>query len=138
MSGDGALKGLHVLLVEDEALVAMLLENMLDDLGCTVVGPAARLEDAQALLDNEEIDAAVLDINLAGEKVFPVADRLDSNHVPFVFASGYGEAGLDQRHKAHKVLQKPYSMAALRQALVQEVMRSAAGGGPKPAPGQKH
>ena len=60
MSGDGALKGLHVLLVEDEALVAMLLENMLDDLGCTVVGPAARLEDAQALLDNEEIDAAML------------------------------------------------------------------------------
>jgi CheY-like chemotaxis protein len=119
------LKGLHVLLVEDEALVAMMLENMLDDLGCTVVGPAGRLDEAQDLLDKEEIDAAILDINLAGEKVFPVADRLESNDVPFVFATGYGEAGLDQRHKAHKVLQKPYSLADLRQALLQEVMRAA-------------
>jgi CheY-like chemotaxis protein len=123
MSG-GELQGLHVLLVEDEALVAMLLENMLDDLGCTVVGPAARLEEAQQLLDKEEVDAAVLDINLAGEKVFPVADRLASKDVPFVFASGYGEAGLDQRHQTHKVLQKPYSLAALRQALTQEVTRT--------------
>jgi len=136
---DKPLAGLHVLLVEDEALVAMMLEDMLGDLGCTVVGPAARLEDAQRLLDKEEIDAAVLDINLAGEKVFPVADRLDSNHVPFVFASGYGEAGLDQRHKTHKVLQKPYSLAALRQALAQEVMRSAAGRGSEPGgSGPKH
>jgi CheY-like chemotaxis protein len=112
------LAGLRVLVVEDESMVAMLLEDMLYDLGCHVVGPAARVDEALATLVVERVDAAVLDINIAGEKVFPVADRLLELDVPFVFATGYGAAGLAERHQDRTVLQKPYLSRALEAALL--------------------
>jgi len=112
-----ALAGLRVLLVEDEAMVAMMIEDMLSDLGCLVIGPASRVSSALDLLDDEAIDAAVLDVNLGGEAVFPVADRLAAVGVPFVFSTGYGLAGLDDRHAARPVLQKPYSRDRLGAAL---------------------
>jgi hypothetical protein len=68
-------------------------------------------------LNDRAVDAAVLDINLAGERVFPVANRLAELGIPFVFATGYGEAGLPDTHHSRIVLQKPYSAAGLRKAL---------------------
>jgi CheY-like chemotaxis protein len=109
--------GLRVLVVEDEALVAMLVEDMLADLGCVVVGPIAELDEALQMVADTEVDCAVLDVNLAGRPIFPVADALKAKGVPFAFASGYGEAGVRDDHRGAPVLQKPFREADLARAL---------------------
>ncbi|WP_269716028.1 response regulator [Caulobacter sp. NIBR2454] len=111
------LKSLRILVVEDEALVSMLVEDMLEDLGCVVVGPAAELEEALVLARDGEIDAALLDVNLGGRPIFPVADVLKARGVPFAFASGYGEAGLSEEHRGSAVLQKPFRESDLKRVL---------------------
>lgn len=108
------LSSLKVLVVEDEALVSMLIEDMLTDMGCTIVGPAAEIEEALRLAGSAEMDAALLDVNLGGRPIFPVADALKARGVPFAFASGYGEAGLSEDHRGSTVLQKPFREADLR------------------------
>ena len=102
------LAGLRVLVVEDEMMVSMLIEDMLTDLGCIVVGPAARLDEAIALAESEQIDCAVLDVNLGGQPIFPLADILRAKGAPFAFATGYGDAGLRDVDKGSLVLQKPF------------------------------
>ena len=109
--------GPRVLVVEDEALVSMMLEDMLDDLGCAVIGPAASLSTGLAMAREGGFDAAVLDVNLAGQQVFPIADVLAANGVPFVFATGYGRAGLREQDGARPVVQKPYSLRELETKL---------------------
>ncbi|MDR6624085.1 response regulator [Caulobacter segnis] len=111
------LSSLKVLVVEDEALVSMLVEDMLTDLGCTVVGPAAEIEEALKLANSADIDAALLDVNLGGRPIFPVADALRGRGVPYAFASGYGEAGISEDHRGSAVLQKPFREADLRRVL---------------------
>lgn len=123
MKFKGELAGRRVLLVEDEAMIALLLEDMLGDLGCEVVGPAYALAPAMALAAGEApIDAAILDINLAGLPAFEVADALRAKGVPIVFSSGYGETGLREVDRGDPVLGKPFRLedlaAALRRALV--------------------
>src|SRR6202007_388047 len=89
-----SLQGVRVLVVEDEMMVSMLIEDMLTDLGCTVVGPASRLDEALELAGRAEIDCAVLDVNLGGQPIFPLADLLREKGAPFAFATGFGHAGL--------------------------------------------
>jgi CheY-like chemotaxis protein len=117
MSDESVFSGLRVLVVEDEALVAMLVEDMLTDLGCIVVGPMADIESALAVVDEAAIDCALLDVNLGGKPIFPVADALKAKGVPFAFASGYGEAGVREDHRGAPVLQKPFREADLAKAL---------------------
>jgi len=117
MSNSTDLSGLRVLVVEDEMLVSMLVEDMLSDLGCSVVGPAAELDQAMDLAKTADIDLALLDVNLGGKPIFPVADALKARGVPFAFASGYGEAGLSEEHRGAAVLQKPFREADLAKAL---------------------
>jgi len=118
MSKNDILKGCRVLVVEDETMIAMLVEDMLADLGCVVVGPAHDLGTATALAGGgEAIDAALLDVNLAGRPVFALADMLRARGVPMVFATGYGEGGLREIDAAAPVLQKPYRAADLARAL---------------------
>jgi CheY-like chemotaxis protein len=112
------LKGLRVLVVEDEALVALQLEDMLSDLGCAVIGPAARVHQALDLLNGQRVDAAVLDLNVAGELVYPVADALTRRGVPFIFATGYGASGLTEPYRSRPVLQKPFLLSQLRKAML--------------------
>lgn len=81
---------LRVLVVEDEPIVAMCLEDILDVLGCVPIGPACRLSEGLALAEHEMLDAAIIDINLAGERSTPIAETLRRRGVPFAFASGYG------------------------------------------------
>jgi CheY-like chemotaxis protein len=109
------LAGLRLLVVEDEALVAMLIEDLLRDLGCTVVGPVGSVARALALLRREAIDGALLDVNLGKERSYPVADALAARGVPFVFLTGYAE--IDGSHAAACVLQKPLAAAALARTL---------------------
>jgi len=121
-----ALSSLKVLVVEDEALVSMLVEDMLTDLGCSIVGPAAEIEEALRLAGSADIDAALLDVNLGGRPIFPVADALKARGVPFAFASGYGEAGLTDDHRGATVLQKPFREADLRRVLETLVAKTTA------------
>jgi CheY-like chemotaxis protein len=114
------LSGRRVLVVEDESLVAMLLETILEDMGCTPVGPAGTVEEGLAMAaDEEAIDAALLDVNVAGRQVFPIAVALKARGVPFVFSTGYGESGLPDEWRGHPTVQKPFTEAAIREALMQ-------------------
>lgn len=111
------LNGRRILVVEDEALIAMLVEDALLDAGAEVLGPAATVEEALALFESSEPEAAVLDINLAGQASTPVADALADRGVPFVVATGYGAAGLPERHRGVPVLAKPYDPQELIETL---------------------
>ena len=119
MSDTVELAGLRVLVVEDEMMVSMLIEDMLGDLGCVVVGPASRLEEAVELANTRELDCAVLDVNLGGQPIFPLVDLLRSKDVPFAFATGYGDAGLRDVDKGAPVLQKPFREGDLARVLGQ-------------------
>jgi CheY-like chemotaxis protein len=112
-----SLAGRRVLVVEDETLVAMLVEDTLADAGVVVLGPAATVAESLALLEKDRPDLAVLDLNLAGETSEPVAEALIRMGVPFVVASGYGAAGLPQRLANVPVLAKPYAPEDLTAAL---------------------
>lgn len=112
-----SLAGRKILVVEDEAAVAMLLEDMFEDLGCAVVGPTARIEDALAIIETTAIDAAVLDVNLNGTASYRIADALAERRLPFLFITGYGEAGLDADYRDHPVVQKPFTSEVLEHAL---------------------
>ena len=125
MTGPRSLQALRVLIVEDEMLVAMELEEALKSCGCLVIGPASRIRHALQLAREAEIDAAVLDVNVAGEKVFPVAEVLARRGVPFVFATGYGASGIDDVYRNSPILQKPYPEAALAAALADALSRAA-------------
>lgn len=112
------LKGLRILVVEDEALVALQLEDMLYELGCIVIGPASRVGQALELLAAQRVDAAVLDLNVAGELVYPVAEMLEKRGIPFIFATGYGASGVADAYRSHEVLQKPFLLSQLRKTMM--------------------
>ena len=112
------LQGLRVLVVEDETLVAMLVEEYLVDFGCVVALSARRVGKTLRALKELELDAAVLDVNVAGESVAPIAELLEQRNVPFIFASGYGVKGVDERWASRPVLQKPFSARELQAALL--------------------
>lgn len=114
-----ALQGRRVLVIEDESLVAMLLETILDDMGCTVVGPESNVDDGLIAATSEaSLDAALLDVNVAGREVFPIAEALRARGVPFVFSTGYGEAGLPEHWRGNPTIQKPFTEGAIRDALM--------------------
>ncbi|MGO4409607.1 MULTISPECIES: response regulator [unclassified Brevundimonas] len=114
-----ALQGRRVLVVEDESLVAMLLETILDDMGCSVVGPESNVDDGlRAATGEASLDAALLDVNVAGREVFPIAEALRARGVPFVFSTGYGESGLPEHWRGHPTIQKPFTESAIRDALM--------------------
>lgn len=110
--------GRRVLIVEDESLVAMLLETILEDMGCLAVGPAATVDEGLRMAADETVDAALLDVNVAGRQVFPVAQALKDRGVPFIFSTGYGEGGLPDEWRGQPTLQKPFTEAAVREALM--------------------
>ena len=113
------LNGRRILVVEDESLVAMLLETILEDMECIPVGPASNIDDGEAMArDTVDLDAALLDVNVAGRQVFPVAEALKARGVPFVFSTGYGEGGLPEEWRGQPTIQKPFTEAAVEQALM--------------------
>lgn len=115
------LQGLRLLIVEDEAIIAMMLEDMLADLGCAVVGSVRSVAAALDDIKQMEFDGAILDVNLRGERVDPIADALAARGLPFIFATGYGEIGISERFKGAVVLQKPFESTLLRRALLRGV-----------------
>jgi CheY-like chemotaxis protein len=108
----------NILVVEDEVLVALMISEMLGDLGCAVAASAGNLRDALALAQSSDLDGAILDLNLAGEPVYPVADVLAAKGVPFVFLTGYGAAGIEPRFADVPTIAKPFHPSALEDAVV--------------------
>jgi two-component sensor histidine kinase/DNA-binding response OmpR family regulator len=121
-AGNGAARpvarGNRLLLVEDEALTGMMMSDMLTELGFEVIGPFGRLADAMAAVGRENFQAAVLDVNLDGEMVYPVADAVLALGVPFVFVTGYSAEGIDRRFAQIPVLQKPIERQMLQNVFV--------------------
>ena len=107
----------HVFVVEDEYLIRMLLEDMLADLGYAVAAAVGSMAEAHEHAVNGEFSAAVLDVNLDGEEIFPVADILAGRGLPFVFVTGYGERSLPERYRDRPTLQKPFQAEQLDAAL---------------------
>lgn len=115
----------RVLVVEDEMVLALLVEDFVAEIGHEVVASAAHLDQALALARTADFDLAVLDVNLAGKRSFPVADILADRKIPFVFASGYGVAGLPDEHRDSIVIQKPFEMEELASALEKALAEAA-------------
>ena len=110
---DSLLSGRRILLVEDEVMVSWALEQAIASLNCVVVGPAARIRQALAMIETEVFDAALLDISLDGEKSYPVADALIARGTPFVFSTGYNRDSAPQGYEGFPRLQKPFSIPEL-------------------------
>ncbi len=102
-----------MLIVEDEALVAMMLEEELESLGLSIVANCGSVSDAIKAIDDETPNAAILDVNLGGEFVYAVADRLLERGIPFVFLTGYGRESVDQRYQFVQILEKPVGRQVL-------------------------
>jgi CheY-like chemotaxis protein len=113
----GPLNGLRILVVEDETMLFFLAEDMLIELGCSTVMHACRVKDALAILANEAPDVAMLDVNLAGEQAYPIAEKLTAQKVPFVFATGYGSEGIPPDWAGRPVIQKPFTLDMLGRAI---------------------
>lgn len=111
------MRGARVLVVEDEALLAMTLEDWLREWGFDVVGPAMTLAAARELAGSAAIDVAILDVNLVGEASYPVAELLAGRGIPYLFATGYGSAAEERAGPGIQVLHKPYRGEELRGAV---------------------
>ena len=111
------LEGVRVLIIEDDSLVAMSVGDMLSDLGCSIVATAGSLAQAFEKVGDGGFDLALLDVNLRGKEVFPVAEILSERGIPFAFASGYGRAGLPEEFQTRPVVSKPFQMEELSAVL---------------------
>jgi CheY-like chemotaxis protein len=109
--------GRRILVVEDEMLIAMVIEDVLQSIGSEIVGPAATLEKALKLAAEETFDVAILDVTIRGGKVYPVAELLAARGIPFLFASGYGDWVLPEALRDKPRLMKPFTAAALREQI---------------------
>lgn len=107
----------RILVVEDEYLIRMLLEDMLTDLGHTVAAAVGTIAEATELAAEGDFNCAVLDVNLDGQEIFPVADILMKRGMPFVFVTGYGEGSLPDAYRGCPALQKPFQAERLEQTL---------------------
>jgi DNA-binding response OmpR family regulator len=116
MSGN-EIAGRRILVVEDEMLIAMIIEDAVQDSGGEIVGPVATLEKALKLAEEEEFDAAILDVTIRGGNVYPVAELLLARGIPFVFASGYGDWAVPAELRDKPRLTKPFTAAALEEQI---------------------
>jgi len=122
------LAGRRVLVVEDEYMVTMLLQDLLEQIGCEVAGAASRLGEAIDKADTLAFDVAILDVNLNGESTFSLADTLLGRGRALVFATGYGAASLPPNLRSLPILQKPFQQEELAEALSQALARHGVGG----------
>jgi CheY-like chemotaxis protein len=107
----------RILIVEDELLIAMLLESMVGDIGYQVVATVGREKDAVDTIHGGAVDLAILDVNLGGGRSYGIANALVDRNIPFVFLTGYGEGALEEPYRGRPILRKPFRKDELEQAL---------------------
>ena len=110
-------RGKRVLVVEDDAMVCMMLEDMLGELGYIIAAEAARIDGALEALRTGEFDLAILDINVGGEAISPVAEALAARGTPFVLATGHAERDLPELYRGRPMLAKPFRLDSLERML---------------------
>jgi DNA-binding response OmpR family regulator len=120
-----------ILIVEDEMLLAMLIEDILTDSGYAVL-KAERVAEAVGLIASASIDCAIVDVNLAGEQCYPVIEALRLRAVPFIFTSGYGEAGVRPEHRGAPILSKPFTAIDLNDTLTKALASTVPPALPRP------
>jgi DNA-binding NtrC family response regulator len=117
MGSKSPLWGRHVLVVEDEAAISLMMTSLLADQGCTVVGPAYTVKEAMTLIEKHKVDCAVLDVRLGDEASYDVADALTSRGIPFIFVTGYEH--IDTRFEGVRMIQKPCDAAEVQVAIAE-------------------
>lgn len=117
-------QGGSVFLVEDEVMIRMMVADMLEELGYRVAAEAGEINEAIRLAESAEFDIAILDVNVNGKVISPVASVLDARNRPFIFATGYGAQGLPEEYRDRPALQKPFQMETLAQ-IIQSTLKSA-------------
>lgn len=118
MSDEDRLRGRRILVVEDSPVVGPFTAELLLELGCEVVGPAPNMAAARELLEcDEKIDAAMMDVHIRGERVFPLCDALAAKSVPFVLTSGYADWQIPDKWQDRPRLTKPYTIDQVEEAL---------------------
>jgi DNA-binding response OmpR family regulator len=106
-----------VFLVEDEVMIRMLVADMLEELGYTVAAEAGEIGEAMRLAESTYFDLAILDVNVNGKVISPVADLIKARNRPFIFATGYGSSGLPEEYRDRPALQKPFQLETLGKAI---------------------
>lgn len=115
------LSGLKALIVEDEGGIALMIEDMLAELGCEVAASVAQLQKATQVASTAIVDFAILDVNIGGKPIFPVAQILQKREIPIVFSTGYGAEGLPTEFSENPLITKPFTIEALHSAIVAAV-----------------
>ena len=116
MDGQASAKP-SILIVEDDTMIRMMIVDMVEDLGYAVAAEASEIDEALRLLQTTAFDVAILDVNLNGKIVLPVAEALRARGLPFVFSTGYGAEGVPEGFRGELILQKPFQMDALKKAI---------------------
>jgi CheY-like chemotaxis protein len=119
------LPGASVFLVEDDVMIRMMVADMLKELGHSVVAEAGEISEAMSLAQSTFFDLAILDVNINGRVISPVADLIKARSRPFIFATGYGASGLPEEYRGHAVLQKPFQVVTLGK-MINAVLKSSA------------
>jgi len=112
-----SIEGCRIFVVEDESVITMLLQDMFEELRCEVVSLASRFQDALDKATTLAFEVAILDVNLNGQRTFPIAEVLTARGLPFIFATGYGAAAVPEMFHAAPVLQQPFRIADLERAV---------------------
>jgi len=115
-----------VFLVEDETMIRMMVADMLEELGYRIEAEAGEITQALSLAASTEFDFAVLDVNIGGHVILPVADLITARKRPFLFASGYGSPGLPEKYRRYPALQKPFQIERLAQ-VIEKMLKTGAG-----------
>ena len=124
--GAARTSGGSVFLVEDEVMIRMMVADMLEELGYRVVGEAGDIGEAMRLAQSAEFDLAILDVNVNGKVISPVAELIAARNLPFIFATGYGSSGLPAEYRDRPALQKPFQIETLARVIEQALNRTAA------------
>jgi CheY-like chemotaxis protein len=112
-----SIKGRRILVVEDSPVVGPFTADLLEELGCAAVGPAPNMAAARELIEGERLDAALVDVHIRGERVFPLCDALAGRGVPFILTSGYADWSMPEKWRDCPRLQKPYTLDQIEEAL---------------------
>ena len=120
------LSGRSVFLVEDEVMIRMMVADMLEELGYKVAAEAGDINEAMRLAQATEFDIAILDVNVNGKVISPVADLIKEKGCPFIFATGYGSSGLPEEYRDRPALQKPFQLETLAQMITSAMKSTAA------------